>query len=60
MRCWGKAGDSRWIGCSWSEIPGVETEVAATGGVYEVNMVVRNELQRARVVLWDVFDLTIG
>ena len=60
MRCWGKAWDSRWIGRSWSEIPGVEIEVAATGGEYEVNMAVRNELQGARVVLWDVFDLTIG
>ena len=59
MRCWGEAEDSRWVDRSWGEIPAVETEVAAAGGEYEVNMAVKNEFQRARVVLWDKSDFTI-
>ena len=42
-----------------SEVPAVETGVAAARGEIEVNMAVKLELQGVRVVFWDVFDFTI-
>ena len=51
--------DSRRNVCKLSEVPAVETGVAAARGEIEVNMAVKLELQGVRVVFWDVFDFTI-
>ena len=59
MASWEKAGKSRRVGRQLGEIPAAKTEIGAAGKEYGVNMAVKLELQRAWVVFWDVFDLTV-
>ena len=54
-----EAGNIRRLGCQLGEIQAAETGIAAAEVEYEVNMAVKLELQRVRVVFWDIFDFTI-